>query len=75
MTRFHLAQTHQEDLPETETTASGRQRAAQDQRQQRPSGVSLEEQKILLSLDRLNQRLLCKHANPDDCVWTRWTRL
>lgn len=73
MTRCLLSQTHADDLlPETDTPAGSgsvpalRQRAAQEQRlQRRPSGVSLEEQKILLSLDRLNQRLLCKHSNPD----------
>ncbi|XP_075892833.1 uncharacterized protein cep126 isoform X2 [Nelusetta ayraudi] len=74
VTRCLLAQTHTEDpLPETDTTAGNgngsalrqRQQQQQQQQQQRPSGVSQEEQKILLSLDRLNQRLLCVHLGRD----------
>lgn len=78
-THSHLAKAHAEGLlPETDsmpgngTGATLKHRTVPEHRQ-RPTNVSLEEQKILLSLDRLNQRLLCKQVNQGDCIRTKLT--
>ncbi|KAM7398990.1 hypothetical protein PAMP_018287 [Pampus punctatissimus] len=72
--QFHLAEVHAEGLQEerdtvaaTETTQTQQPETVQ-QRQQGLTTISLEEQKILLSLDRLNRQLHSEHLVKADCI-------
>lgn len=67
--QLHLAEVHAEGLLEernivaaVETAQTQRPGAVQQRNQQKGlTTISLEEQKILLSLDRLNHQLYCEH--------------
>ena len=72
--QFHLAEVHARGLLEerdivvaTETAQTQRPRTVQQRQQQGLTTISLEEQKILLSLDRLNYQLQSKHLEKADC--------
>ena len=72
--QLHLAHAGQllaeTDLVAAMETAQTQRPGTVQQRsqQQGPSNISLEEQKILLSLDRLNHQLHCKHFKKAVCV-------
>lgn len=66
--QFHLAEVHAEGLLEerdivaaTETARTQRPGTVQQRQHQGLTTISLEEQKILLSLDRLNHQLYSEH--------------
>lgn len=65
-TQLHLVKVHAEGLLQerdsVETGQTHRPGTVQERSQQQGlTTISLEEQKILLSLDRLNHQLLCEH--------------
>ena len=74
--QLHLAEVHAEGLLEErdivaamETAQTQRPGTVQQRSQQQgPTALSLEEQKILLSLDRLNHQLFCEHFVKAVCI-------
>lgn len=79
--QLHLAEAHAEGRLEErdivaamETAQTQRPGTVQQRSQQQGlTTISLEEQKILLSLDRLNRQLFCKHCVKADCIRTART--
>lgn len=77
--QLHLAEVHAEGLLEERDivaameTAQTQRPVQQRSQQQGLTTISLEEQKILLSLDRLNRQLFCKHCVKADCIRTART--
>lgn len=81
--QLHLAEVHAEGLLEErdivaamETAQTQRPGMVQQRSQQQGlSTISLEEQKILLSLDRLNHQLYCEHFIKAVCISPELIRL
>lgn len=74
--QLHLAEVHTEGLLEERNIVAAMETAQtqspgtvqQRSQQHAPTRISLEEQKILLSLDRLNHQLHCEHFLKVVCI-------